>query len=98
MKARNVLRDEFLKTRFDYLIMFDDDAIIQCDDESAHIDYMKALDEHPDGFCLVKKENPTTYLYADSQLNLCAVSRYIYEREPLPDVNPQKGEAFEDRV
>lgn len=98
LEARQVLRREFLKINFDYLIMFDDDAIIHCDDEKAPMRYMRALDSHPNGFCFMKGGNNGHCPYVESQLNLCAISRYIYEREPIPDVDPQRSETFEDVV
>ena len=79
--------------------MLDDDAIIQYDNNTATADYIKELDNHPNGFCFIKGNGSSPHTeYNDSQLNLCAVSRYIYEKEPIPNVNPQKSEGFEDRV
>ena len=34
--ARKILRDEFLKANYDYIIMLDDDAIISCDNDHNH--------------------------------------------------------------
>jgi len=99
MGARNKLREKFLESDFDYLIMFDDDAILQCDTKDANVAYMNELDKHPNGFCFIDGNGSSKYTkYNDSQLNLCAISRYIYEREPLPNVDPQKSEGFEDRI
>lgn len=100
LKARNVLRKHFLEdTDFDYLIMFDDDAIIRCEEEGVAEKYMQTLDENPEGFCFIKGKGSSPYTdYNDSQLNLCAISRWIYEREPLPNIDPQKSEGFEDRI
>ena len=97
--ARQELRKKFLESEYNYLIMFDDDAIIQCDRCDAHIRYMRQLDKHPEGFCFIKGPGSSPYTeYNDSQLNLCAISRWIYEREPIPNIDPQKSEAFEDRI
>lgn len=99
LSARQELRKRFLESDFDYLIMLDDDAIIQYDNNTATADYIKELDNHPNGFCFIKGNGSSPHTaYNDSQLNLCAVSRYIYEKEPIPNVNPQKSEGFEDRV
>lgn len=97
--ARQELRKHFLESDFDYLIMFDDDAIIQCDNKEVIEKYMQTLDEHTEGFCFIKGKGSSPYTdYNDSQLNLCGISRWIYEREPIPNIDPQKSEAFEDRI
>ena len=51
--------------------------------------YLAELDKHPEGFSFVK--------YGWS-LTFCAVSRYIYEKEPMVDVDPEKNEGYEDMV
>lgn len=98
--ARKKLRKNFLASDFDYLIMFDDDAIIYYDNEDLPQMYLSEIDNHPNGFCFIKTKNPSTPYnpYADSQLNLCAISRYIYQQVDVPDLDPQKSEGFEDRV
>ena len=99
INARKALRREFLKTGYDWLIMFDDDAIIECNNTHAAVEFINELDKHPNGFCFLKNNDPTQLCpYVKSQLNLCAVSRYIYEQEPIPYIDPQKGQAFEDAV
>ena len=100
LNARNVLREEFLKRDYEYIIMMDDDDIIQCNQKYAYIDYMNVIDCHPQGFAFVKGQSAwfKDYPYAPAPLNLCAVSRFIYEKEPIPDVNLQKSEALEDDV
>lgn len=98
MKARNLLRNKFLELGYDYLIMFDDDAIIECMGD-ANKQYIELLNKNPNGFCFIDGNGSSKYTkYNDSQLNLCAISRHIYELEPLPKVDPQKSEAFEDRI
>ena len=104
LEARRVLRKEFLKRDYDYIIMMDDDDIIECDNNHAHLDYMNELDKHPQGFAIIKPKNNKDktwfpdYQYAQAPLNLCAISRFIYEQEPIPDVNLQKSEALEDDI
>lgn len=99
LKARQELRKHFLDMGYDYLIMFDDDAIIEKDSNSAIKEYMDELDKHPEGFCFIRGKGSSPYTdYNDSQLNLCAISRWIYEKEPIPDIDPQRSEAFEDRI
>lgn len=103
LPARNELRRIFLKSNYSHLIMFDDDAIIEQTKTGLAQEYIEQIRQHPRGFAFVKKEsyvegrdNPNPY--RDSQLNLCAISRYIYEKEPIPTVYAQEGEAFEDRL
>lgn len=97
--ARNELRKRFLESGFDWLIMFDDDAIISTETAQDAQKYIRQLETHPDGFCFISGKGSSPYTdYNDSQLNLCAISRYIYEREPIPNVDPQKSEGFEDRI
>ena len=98
MKARQKLRELFLASGYDYIIMFDDDAIIEYDAD-APAKYMKTLEDNPHGFAFVRGEGASPYTdYADSQLNLCAISRSVYQQVEMPDVDPQRSEAFEDRV
>ena len=102
MEARKTLRKEFLKLDYDYIIMLDDDAIIQCDADTAANDYLTELDKHKTGFCFIHAKGyknavvRTLDTYAAAQLNLCAISRDIYTKEDIPDIDPQKGQGFED--
>ena len=99
LRARQELRRKFLENNFDYLIMFDDDAIIQIDNPDLPNKYIEELNKHPDGFCFIDGIGSCKYTnYNDSQLNLNAISRSLYEKEPIPNVDPQKSEAFEDRI
>ena len=95
LAARNTLRERFIENNYDYLIMFDDDAIIQGSKKQV-TDYLATMTANPQGWCFIKGTDPNGY--ADSQLNLCAISRYIYENQGLPAVDPQKNEGFEDRI
>jgi len=96
--ARKTLREEFLKSNYNYIIMFDDDAIIECDNETVNNDFIIAIENNPNGFCFVKGEDNAYNPYAGAQLNLCAISRFIYNQEPMVDIDPQKGEGFEDCI
>ena len=89
LKARKTLREKFLESNYDYLIMCDDDCIIESTVEATK-NYLDEMDNHPNGFCFIQ--------YDAAQLNLCAISRYIYEREQMVDVDPQKNEGFEDLI
>ncbi len=96
--ARKTLRKEFLKFSYDYIIMFDDDAIIKCDNDHVHLDYMAEVEKHPQGFCFIHGGCNKYHPYIGAQLNLCAISRYIYEKEDMVPVDPQKKEGYEDSV
>lgn len=96
--ARKQLREEFLSLDYDYIIMFDDDAIIKCDDDHAHLDYIAEVEKHPNGFCFIPGSDSKYHPYIGAQLNLCAISRFIYENEPIVEIDPQKKEGFEDSV
>lgn len=98
LKARQTLRDEFLAAGYDYIIMFDDDAIIKCDNDHAHKDFMNEVDKHPNGFCFIHGQNNKYHPYVGAQLNLCAISRFIYEREPMVEIDAQKNEGYEDTI
>ena len=105
LNARWALRDAFLKMDYEYIIMMDDDDIIQCDNDHVHLNYMEELDKHPHGFAIIKPAKKADkggwleeYPYKKAPLNLCAVSKFIYEKENIPNVNLQKSEALEDDV
>ena len=78
--------------------MFDDDAIIECDNNTVHLDFINEIDKHKNGFCFVRGENNQYSPYAAAQLNLCAISKFIYKQEPMVDIDPQKGEGYEDCI
>lgn len=96
--ARDVLRDEFLNLGYDYIIMLDDDAIISYEDPQICVDYLAEIDKHPDGFCFIHGHDSWHDCddYVRAPLNLCAISRSIYEREAIPHVTLEKDEALED--
>ena len=100
LRARNILRAQFLEREYDYLIMFDDDAIPEESKEGAIAYYLKKMDENPRGFAFVVDPFSKNMInpYYPSQLNFCAISKYIYNKEPMPQVDPQKNEAYEDRL
>lgn len=99
LKARQTLRDEFLKTNYDYIIMFDDDAIIKQDSPELATKFIQNIENHPKGFCFVKGNNAKKYNpYCGAQLNLCAISRFIYQQEPMINVDPQKSQGYEDML
>ena len=85
--ARRILRQEFLESDYDYLIMLDDDAEIKsCNPEA----YMNEIDNHPDGFGVIR--------HANHALNLCAISKFIYRQIDLPDIDLEKSEGFGEDI
>lgn len=102
--ARRVLRQKFLQLGYDYLIMFDDDAILDEDNSHVFTNYLNLMDVNPQGFAFAKKpefinkDSGSHNPYIDSQLNFCAISRYIYEKEDIPMVDPQHNICYEDRI
>lgn len=102
LRARKTLRKYLLQSNADYFMLFDDDAIIE-DEAKGHDEILKLMDEHPNGWAFsthfVNGTGPAKYNpFAHSQLNLCCLSRYIFEQEDFPDIDPEKGEGFEDRI
>ena len=87
--ARKKLREHFLESNYDYLIMCDDDIVLKTTDDKAIKEFNKALTDNPKGFWFP--------MYGWS-LSFCAVSKWIYEREEMVDVDPEKSEGYEDTV
>ena len=104
--ARKELRKKFLGSKYDYLIMVDDDVIIHCEKQGLIDEYLKKIDEHPHGFACVKKDdtvpnrrsNHPYQPYAMAELNLCTISRFLYEKEPMVEVDASKFECYEDGI
>ena len=74
MAARNALRDSFLRSNYDYIIMFDDDAIISGSKDDA-IALVSTMEKNLNGFAFVKGGTNMYCPYADSQLNLAILSK-----------------------
>ena len=87
LRARKELRKRFLDSDYDYLIMLDDDFIISSTDPQGFLD---EIDKHPDGFGAIRR--------APSPLPFFSISKSIYSQIELPDIDPEKGEGFEDDV
>ena len=96
--ARKVLREKFLESNYDQLIMFDDDAVIQTTQEGAK-NFLKVCNNHPYGFMFLKgwKKDPLG-VYSPAQLNGCVISKWLMQLEPYRDAwDPQKATGvFED--
>lgn len=98
LAARKALRKWLLSTSADQFMLFDDDAIIQTENNS-HIELLKIIEQNPQGWTFQLADEPHSLNpFADSQLNLCVLSRYIFEQEDFPNFDPEKSEAFEDRL
>lgn len=85
--ARKELRKKFLETDYDYLIMVDDDAMVNATDPQGYLDL---IDSHPDGVGAIR--------WIHSTLQLFAISRTVYKQIEMPDVDPEKSQGFEDDV
>ena len=85
--ARKYLREVFLKSSYDYLIMLDDDCKLTGDKKSGQR-YLKQIDNNPNMF----------YEFNKTLLKLFAISKFIFEKVDYSDVNPETAEGFEDRV
>ena len=97
MAARNALRNSFLRSNYDYIIMFDDDAIISGSKDDA-IALVSTMEKNLNGFAFVKGGTNMYCPYVDSQLNLAIISKKIFTDTPFPEINPQKEEGYEDRI
>lgn len=82
--ARNTLREKFLESEFDYLIMLDDDCVL----EGNATKYLKEIDNHPNGV-------GTKYF---KLLKLYAISKHIYSQIEIPNVDAEKNEGAEDTI
>ena len=85
--ARRKLREVFLKSNYDTLIMLDDDCDVYGTTKDAQ-HYLEQLDSNPGMF----------YEFNTSLLKLFAISREIFEQVDFDDVNPEDGDGFEDRI
>ena len=87
--ARKTLGKHFLESSYNYLIMLDDDIILETSKDFNKEYFFDELNKHPNGFVFLK--------YGWS-LTFCAVSKYIYSKSPMCDIDPEKGEGYEDVV
>ena len=87
LKARRKLREYFINSEFNNLIMLDDDCKIVGSVEQAK-SYLKQIEENQD--CFIE--------FNDTLLKLFCISKDIFKEVDYEDVNPEKEEGFEDRV
>lgn len=85
--AREYLRNVFINSSYDYLIMLDDDCELNGSKSSGE-QYLRQIEEHPNMF----------YEFNRTLLKLFAISKEIFKLEDFEDINPEKEEGFEDRV
>ncbi|MBP5694623.1 MAG: hypothetical protein J6X03_04175 [Bacilli bacterium] len=80
--------------------MDDDCDRIKLDNEHAHIDYMEEIDKHPSGYCFICSENHWHHHddMARGPLNLFALSKDLFEKEPFVDIDIEKFEGMEDDI
>ena len=83
--ARKKLREIFLESEYDYLVMLDDDAKLVGTKEDAE-KYIEQIKEHPGMYGVYK-----SYL-----LKLFAISREMFEKIHYPDGEAENGDFFED--
>ena len=87
--ARKKLGQHFLQSDYDYLIMCDDDIVLKTEDTFTKEYFFDELNKHPQGF---------VFLQYGWSLTFCAISKYIYQQSPILDIDPEKGEGYEDTV
>lgn len=85
--ARKTLREIFLESPYEYLIMLDDDCVVKGDSLSAY-SYLQQIDEHPGKF----------YEFKTSLLKFFCIHKSIFKEQGFDDINPEDGDGFEDRV
>lgn len=87
--ARKELFNEFKKLDYNYIILFDDDAILKTTKDDCD-NYLKLMENNPNGFCFLQ--------YEASQLSGCALSKDIVTKENMVNVDAQKREGYEDTI
>lgn len=85
--ARKKLREWFLSTLYDCLIMLDDDCEIVGTKSGAR-QYLDMIDSHPGYYGEFK----------GSQLKLFSIDRVLFSQVDFDDVSPENGEGFEDTL
>lgn len=85
--ARKKLREHFLNSPYDYLIMLDDDCTVIGNEKTVDY-YLKQIDDNPNCFIEFNK----------TLLKLFAISKTLFKEVDYDDINPENGEGFEDRI
>lgn len=84
MQARNILREKFLDSPYDYIILLDDDSEIKGTSAQKYLEQIKS---NPDCFIEFQK----------SRLKLFAISKHCFNKVQF-EIQPEKEEGFEDRL
>lgn len=85
--ARRKLREWFLGSQYDTLIMLDDDCEVVGTKAGAR-EYLDAIDAHPGCFGE----------FRGSQLKLFCIDKSLMRRADFAEINPEDGDGFEDTV
>lgn len=83
--ARKKLREKFLESKYDYLVMLDDDADLKGTELDGLL-YLQQIESHPKMYGVFK----------DLLLKLFAISKEVYSLVDFPDMEAERGEIFED--
>lgn len=85
--ARKKLREHFLESNYDFLIMCDDDIVLKTNKDFSKEYFFSEIMKHPNGYFFLKH---------GWALSFCGISKAMYQKEPMIDLDPEKGEAYED--
>ena len=86
--ARNKLREKFLETEYNYLIMLDDDVVLKGGPKQGQ-EYLRQLNLHKNGF----------WEFNVTLLKLFAISKDLFALEKFDEnINPENEGGFEDRI
>lgn len=86
--ARNKLREKFLETKYNYLIMLDDDVVLKGGSKEGQ-EYLRQLNLHKNGF----------WEFNVTLLKLFAISKDLFALEKFDEnINPENEGGFEDRI
>ena len=87
--ARNKLREHFLDSKYQYLIMLDDDDVQLVGNEAQGMEYLRQISLHWDGF----------WEFDLTLLKLFAIAKPLFSKEKFDEnINPENGDGFEDRI
>jgi len=86
--ARNKLREKFLESKYNYLIMLDDDVTLKGGPREG-IEYLRQLNLYKNGF----------WEFNLTLLKLFAISKDLFKLEKFDkNINPENADGFEDRI
>lgn len=85
--ARKKLREKFLESNYDYLIMLDDDSDLAGPPHAVK-SYLQQIDEH----------NGSVGIFKAALLKLFAIPKTIMQHVEYDNIEAEKGEGFEDMV